>query len=71
MDMKNFWLYFGIVLACSGIGTTVGIILIMMYFWDDIKMTIHRNNEYHQTDSNNYEKSPSQFYNEETLEEMK
>ena len=67
MEMNKFWLYFGIFLACTGIGTTVGIILIIIYFWNDIKMTILQNS------GGNIEPdldSP-QFYDEETLEKMR
>lgn len=35
--MSRLWLYLGIVLTCSGVGTTFGTVLLMMYFWDDIK----------------------------------
>ena len=39
---SKFWLYLGIILACSGIGTGFGIFLIIVYFWDDIKKSIKR-----------------------------
>ena len=67
MEMNKFWLYLGIILACTGIGTTVGIVLNMIYFWNDIKMTLLQNNE----DEPESNLDSSQFYNEETLEEMK
>ena len=38
--MSKFWLYLGIILACSGIGTVAGIILIVLYIWGDIKESI-------------------------------
>ena len=38
--MSKFLLYLGIILIFSGIGTGVGIFLVMFYFWDDIKKSI-------------------------------
>ena len=38
--MSKFWLYLGIILACSGIGTVVGIVLIILYVWGDIRESI-------------------------------
>ena len=38
--MSKFWLYLGIILACSGIGTVAGIILIVLYIWGDIRESI-------------------------------
>ena len=35
--MSKFWLYLGILLACSVIGTCVGIFLIVLYVWTNIK----------------------------------
>jgi len=35
--MSRFWLYMGIFLVCSGIGTVFGIILLTTFFWSDIK----------------------------------
>ena len=37
---SKFWLYLGIILACSGIGTGVGIFLIILYVWGDIREAI-------------------------------
>jgi len=66
--MNRFWLYFGIVLVCTGIGTGLGIVLLMLYFWNDIKTTllqiIPNNTEFHNDDSPN-------FYDDETLEKMR
>ncbi|MFM9876132.1 MAG: hypothetical protein ACKVN8_07165 [Nitrosarchaeum sp.] len=63
--MKTFWLYFGIFLACSGIGTILGIIIIIMYFWNDIKKsTLDRQSENHVLEN-------SKYFDEETAEKMK
>ncbi len=67
--MSKFWLYFGIVLSCSGIATGLGLFLIITYFWDDIKKLIQNN-------SNNYFNSftdpiDPKFYDKETVDEMK
>jgi hypothetical protein len=67
--MSKFWLYLGIILACSGIGTVVGIILIILYVWGDIRESIDNTGA---TDNNVEE----EYYNEnqyskETAEEMK
>ena len=42
--MSKFWLYLGIILACSGIGTVVGIVLILLYIWGDIRESINNTN---------------------------
>jgi Na+-transporting methylmalonyl-CoA/oxaloacetate decarboxylase gamma subunit len=66
--MSKFWLYLGIILACSGIGTGLGIFLIILYVWGDIMGAIDNNNV-----SNNIEEenSNANYYSEETAEEMK
>ena len=38
--MGKFLLYLGIILIFSGIGTGVGIFLVIFYFWEDIKKSI-------------------------------
>lgn len=68
--MNKFWLYLGIILACSGIGTGFGIFLIILYFWDDIKKTIQQNNE-EKNQETFYEKTNAKFYDEDTVEEMR
>lgn len=68
--MSRFWLYLGIILACSGIGTGFGIFLIIVYFWDDIKKTIEQNNE-GETQNTFHEKTNAKFYDEDTVEEMR
>ena len=34
--MSNWYLYVGIFLVCSGIGTPLGIIMLALYFWNDL-----------------------------------
>ena len=67
--MSKFWLYLGIILACSGIGTVVGIVLIILYVWGDIRESIDSNNV---TDNNVEEEHyNANEYSRETTEEMK
>jgi hypothetical protein len=68
--MSKFLLYLGIILIFSGIGTGVGIFLVIFYFWDDIKKSIGNIDA---TNRNNLsEKNPNpKYYNEDTAEEMK
>ena len=35
--MSNWFLYSGIFLVCSGIGTPLGIIMLVLYFWNDLR----------------------------------
>jgi len=35
--MSNWYLYIGIFLVCSGIGTPLGIIMLVLYFWNDLR----------------------------------
>ena len=65
--MSKFWLYLGILFACSGIGTGLGIFLIVLYVWADIKESINNNT----TNNMNEENSGRYYYSEETAEEMK
>ena len=67
--MSKFWLYFGIFLTCSGIGTGLGILLVIFYFWDDIKKTFQENS--HQDQQNMQENSNPKFYDDESLDELK
>lgn len=71
MEMRNFWLYFGIFLVCTGIGTASGIIILILYFWNDIKTSIVQNNSNDLQQSVENSEESSQFYDDETLEEMK
>ena len=67
--MSKFWLYLGIILACSGIGTVVGIVLIILYVWGDIREAVDGNNV---TENNVEEEHHSaNEYSKETAEEMK
>jgi hypothetical protein len=66
--MSKFWLYFGIFLACTGVGTVPGILLIVFYFWEDLKKTLNKNCIEQQ--SNTLPEDP-QFYDDDTIERMK
>jgi hypothetical protein len=33
-------MFIGIFLTCSGVGAAIGIVLLMAYFWSDIKKTM-------------------------------
>jgi hypothetical protein len=67
--VSKFWLYLGIILACSGIGTGVGIFLIILYVWGDIREAIDNNN----VTSNTAEEEMynANHYDDETIDEMK
>lgn len=67
--MSRFWLYLGIILVCSGIGTGAGILLVIFYFWNDIKNSLQENipQEQQETQENNNPK----FYDDDTVEEMR
>jgi len=67
--VSKFWLYLGIILACSGIGTGIGIFLIILYVWGDIRGAIDNNNVTNNTIEE--ENSNANYYSEETAEEMK
>ena len=66
---SKFWLYLGIILACSGIGTGVGIFLIILYVWGDIREAIDNNNVVNNTDEE--ERYNAKYYDDETIDEMK
>jgi hypothetical protein len=67
--MSKFWLYLGILLACSGIGTGLGIFLIILYVWGDIRGAIDNNNI--QNNESEKESSHMNYYDDETLDELK
>ena len=67
--MSKFWLYLGIILACSGIGTGFGIFLIIVYFWDDIKKSINNINAANNNVTEEHYKQ--NYYSKDTAEEMK
>ena len=67
--MSKFWLYLGIVLACSGIGTVVGIVLIILYVWGDIRESIDNTGATdNAVEGEHYNVND---YSKETTEEMK
>ena len=67
--MSRFWLYLGIILACSGIGTVAGIILIVLYIWGDIREAIDKTNPADNTLEE--EKYNANEYSKDTAEEMR
>ena len=67
--MSKFWLYLGIILACSGIGTVVGIVLILLYIWGDIRESIDNTGATDDTVDEEYYNENQ--YSKETAEEMK
>ena len=67
--MSKFWLYLGIILACSGIGTVVGIVLIVLYIWGDIRESIDNTNS--TSDTVEEEHYNANDYSKETAEEMR
>ena len=67
--MSKFWLYLGIILACSGIGTVAGIILIVLYIWGDVREAI--DNTKVTDNSVEGEHYNSNDYSKETAEEMR
>ena len=72
--VSKFWLYLGIILACSGIGTGVGIFLIILYVWGDIRGAIDNNNVTNNNVTNNdveEEQYNANYYSEDTAEEMR
>jgi len=60
---SKFWLYFGVMLVCTGFGTAVGAVIIFLYFWDDIKKTILQ--------SRDTQSHTSMHYDDNVLDEMK
>ena len=67
--MSKFWLYLGIILACSGIGTVAGIILIVLYIWGDIKESIDNTSTTDNSDEEEHYNAKD--YSKETAEEMR
>ena len=66
---SKFWLYLGIILACSGIGTGVGIFLIILYVWGDIREAIDNNNVVNNTGED--KRYNAKYYDDEIIDEMK
>ena len=74
--LRVMWLYLGILMACSGIGTGVGIFLIILYFWDDIKNSIkeskvENNNPREPENQESAEFIDPRYYDKDTAEEMR
>ena len=67
--MSRFWLYLGIILACSGIGTVAGIILIVLYIWGDIREAIDKTNPADNTVEDEHYNAND--YSKETAEEIR
>ena len=67
--MSKFWLYLGIILACSGIGTVVGIVLIVLYIWGDVREAIDNTKVTDNTVEEEHYNSND--YSKETAEEMR
>ena len=67
--VSKFWLYLGIILACSGIGTGVGIFLIILYVWGDIRQAIDNTSTIDNSDDEEYYNAND--YSKETAEEMR
>ena len=67
--MSKFWLYLGIILACSGIGTAVGIVLIILYVWGDIRESIDNTSVTDNTVEEEHYNAND--YSKETAEEMR
>jgi len=70
------WLYLGILLTTSGIGTGFGIFLIILYFWDDIKNSIKQNQIENKNQTEYENQDPSnvldpKYYDKDTAEEMR
>jgi len=68
--MNKFLLYLGIILIFSGIGTGVGIFLVIFYFWDDIKKSISNVDVINRNNLSEKNSNPK-YYNEDTAEEMR
>lgn len=67
--MSRFWMFLGIFLVCSGIGTAFGIILLVLYFWNDLKQSIQGcipTQEFQQ-----HNPDDPQYYDDDTIERMK
>jgi hypothetical protein len=82
---SRFWLYLGIFLTCSGIATPAGIVMLVIYFWDDLRQKL-RFSQYNENTfninnlnvgSNSNESSgygysdPMDEYSQNTKEDMK
>ena len=68
--MGKFLICLGIILIFSGIGTGVGIFLVIFYFWDDIKKSISNVDVINRNNLSEKNSNPK-YYNEDTAEEMR
>ena len=68
--MSRFFLYVGIIIVCSGVGTGIGILLLIFYFWNDIKKFLI-NSDVTSTNNSLEKNSNPNYYSEDTAEEMK
>ena len=82
--MSNWYLYIGIFLVCSGIGTPLGIIMLVLYFWNDLgnkfKFSQYNDNTYNinnvnvdsgfGTDKDDFD-APMDHMSKESREEMR
>ena len=82
--MSNWYLYIGIFLVCSGIGTAFGIIMLVLYFWNDLgnkfKFSQYNDNTYNinnvnvdsgfGTDKDDFD-APMDHMSKESREEMR
>ena len=62
--MNKFWLFFGIFLTFTGVGTIFGILIIIYLIWKDLR----KNNK---NDSKNNNKFTANYYDEDTLNDMR
>ena len=82
--MSNWYLYVGIFLVCSGIGTPLGIIMLVLYFWNNLgnkfKFSQYNDNTYNinnvnvssgfGTDKDDFD-TPMDHISKESREEMR
>ena len=82
--MSNWFLYIGIFLVCSGFGTPLGIIMLVLYFWNDLgkklKFSQYNDNTYNinnvnvssgfGTDKDDFD-TPMDHISKESREEMR
>ena len=82
--MSNWFLYIGIFLVCSGIGTPLGIIMLVLYFWNNLgnkfKFSQYNDNTYNinnvnvdsgfGTDKDDFD-APIDHMSKESREEMR
>lgn len=77
---SRFWLYFGIFLACSGFGTAAGVVILLLYFWEDIRhmldkknpnYTVHFYDESQKKSGGAPFDGPKKHYSDDTLDEMR